>query len=56
MSNEGEVTLSEVAREATLQRVTPATGEGALGTWRSREVIRTLSRGMTDPKLGRARE
>ena len=27
---------SEVAHDATLKRVTPATGKGALGTWRSR--------------------
>ena len=35
MSDEGGVTPSEVAQEATPGEVTPRRGKGALGTWRA---------------------
>jgi hypothetical protein len=44
MSDEGGVTFSDVALDATLPRVTPGGGKGALGTWRFQVDSRTLSR------------
>ena len=41
---------SEVALDATLVRVTPDPGKGALGTWRSLGRSRTQSRGCRCPQ------
>jgi hypothetical protein len=35
MSFEGEVMLSEVVLDITRKRITPVSGEGALGKWRA---------------------
>jgi len=39
------VTLLDLARDAEPVRVTPASGKGALGTWRFQDGPRTQSRG-----------
>ncbi len=42
--------LSEVPRDGTPVHVMLASGEGALGTWRSQAGARTLSRGTLQPR------
>ncbi len=49
-SDEGGAMPSEVALDATLARVTPESGKGALGTWRFLGRSRTQSRGCRCPQ------
>jgi len=50
MSDDEGVTPFQEAVHAFLAAVTPARGQGALGTWRSQGGSRTPSRGQADPR------
>ncbi len=43
MSYEGGVTPSDEVLDISPPEVTPEVGKGALGTWRFRELVQTLS-------------